>query len=169
MQWVFPLEGTKMPDLTQDQEELLLSIYSELPGSDPDLSREEKVQTALDAVLSSVEASREEEPTEVGTPVSASAIKEAMQQLTDPDLSSSDFEYQERKFDIPVEITLPNLEELLALDPDNEMLKAAIASEDAVTKEATLIVFRQIPDWKDKVKMERLVAGVRSTLINRQG
>lgn len=138
---------------------ILLRIANQM--NIPDMASEERCQIALDAIIESLDAQSdvEDEAVAVGQPIDAAAMRAALEQTINPNISTTYtaptvVEVRKAKENIP-------FEKLLEMDPQNPVLLQAPDLGD-VYKVACEACFSGVSQdlWADHAKMGILVGRV---------
>lgn len=132
-------------DLSEDHVAILLNIYDQVPSIQiPGLNDEEKVEIALNTLLMSYDAGQEQAAEIDASPVTAEELKEHMQRVLNPDLSTV-FEPPKPSDQLPKppQVTYRPFADIKNEDPNNDYIQAADGDADMET--AVAMVFSQIP------------------------
>ncbi len=135
--------------ITDDVASILLEISNQLHMADDiiqGMSDQEKVELGLQALVNSYESAQDivNDAQDEGTPIDAAALKRALQQAINPDISTM-FKQPEGE---PQQEVMPALSWLsvIAKVPDNRYVIQAERSKDKMMADATCFVFAQLPE-----------------------
>lgn len=136
--------------ITEEQEKILLSIFDRIsPGGD--FTEVEKIEMAFDTLLNSYDSGvdAEDEQQMNGQPITAEQLRNAMRNVTNPDISK-EYKAPEGEAKVPEPAAYTDFNGLLRADPDNAILEAA-AEGDMHDRAASELVMNQLPkdQWRD--------------------
>lgn len=163
--------------ISEDLEPVLLKVFELLPQRHDELSLEEKLQLAAEALINSYDTQIEDEMEDGPEPINAEALRDAMAEVTSPNISTTFVQPKgEAK---PVRRIEYIYDDIVKMAPTIEIVKAldaAAAQADAdplqlaVCQRAAEITLSRIPraEW-DTEQTKRLYGSTVVMLIEQRG